>query len=123
MRTSVNIVRDSHAADTHPKVARSSLRIGDLFMATKDRDARVFMHTGCRTAPPSNRSVHYVIGNTEGSVNLYEPQGTQGDKDIVGWQSMVVTGAVASGEDGAMFTTNGTRMVYLIGTAEIVLDR
>ena len=122
MRTSVDIVTNPTRTTSHPKVARSSLQIGDLFMGKEG--GHVMMNTGCRTAPPSNRKVSYSVGEHRGEVDLYKSQGTTANgKDVIGWQSIVVSGIVPYGEDGAHFTTNGDRLVYHVGTADIVLNQ
>jgi hypothetical protein len=118
MRTSVDLV-GRPTTNTTRRVKRRDLQVGDLFKV----NGKTYMHTGCRSCPPTERSVRFTVGSKSMTHEIYKAQGRlPNGKDIIGWQSMVVDGAPERGGDGTAFTTNGDREVLYVGRAHLELE-
>lgn len=118
-RTSTSIATTGAALVTSKTVRRDSLEIGDLFQVND----KTYMHTGKRTMPPSGRRVTVQVGNQTVVHEVFPSLGTQGGKDVIGFQSIVVAGPVAPGEDGSAVSFNAGALVKHVGRADIVMRK
>lgn len=119
---STSVVTNAARHGRPKDVRRDTLVIGDLFQRKNGR-GRVYMHTGCRTAPPSGRTLTCEFNGSKQNIELFKKCGVQGGKDIIGFQAIVVEGDVDEGEDGAAVTYDGAALVTWVGRAEITLKR
>ncbi len=104
------------------RVKRSKLGMYDVFSISQSGDK--FMHTGQRTRPPSGGKVNIkldVDGTTRYNTDYSEfptlfrnPAG----KDVIGFQSVRLTGQCGRGEDGAIIGYADT-LVYHLGKATV----
>ena len=99
---------------------RSMLVMGDVYRV--ERRGRTFMHTGCRTAPPSACEVIAITPLGPKTVPLYKVHGRHANgENIIGWQSIIVDGAIKPGSDGAVVSFEDKR-VFLVGKGTISLE-
>ncbi len=106
-KNSLSIVTNGSADVASSDPTRDSLELGDLFSLVKDKHkGRVYMHSGVRTQPPSAGSTNNKRFN---------------DRPVIGYQSIIVKGSVSSGEDGTIFTTDGSKTIVRKGHATIEL--
>lgn len=120
MRTSVDLV-NGNTSTVRKRVLRKNLQVGDLFIA--GNSGKVYMHTGCRSCPPTQRSVTIHVGDQSIEHEIYAAQGSlPNGKDIIGWQSMIVEGDPEAGGDGTSFTTKGNREVTYVGKGHLTLE-
>jgi len=111
-------------------VKRSDVPTGNAFMRVNDNVNTVYLAAGVRTAPPSGAG---RIDLKVDGVNVYHSEGrgtgkfTASGKEIVGWNGLKLgykNGTSLSpvnlktGEDGAVFATDGDAPVIDLGAVE-----
>ena len=117
MAKSTSIVGSASYLAMEEKVLRSALNVGDLYK--EPNNGRVLMHTGQRTMPPSGRRVEVRIGNQTVVHEVFPSLGTNAaGQDIIGFQSIVISGDVGTGQDGAVVSFKDGE-VTLVGKATI----
>jgi N-acetylglutamate synthase/N-acetylornithine aminotransferase len=117
MAKSTSIVGAASFLATEKKVQRSALNVGDLYKETNS--GRVLMHTGQRTMPPSGRRVEVRVGDQVVVHEVFPSLGRNAvGQDIIAFQSIVVQGDVAPGQDGAVVSFKDGE-VTLVGKATI----
>lgn len=125
MRTSILSSRTRRDPKIGSKVKRKSLQMYDLFSLPKGTGS-IYMHTGCRTRPPSggNTEVSLVVDGKSiinRSFDHFKTLFTQGSREVIGFQSIKVAGDISRGEDGAIVSYDDTKLVIYEGRAEVVL--
>ena len=116
-----SLVKNVNRISYSKTMLRRDLKPGDLFKVKGG--TKTYMATSKRTAPPSENNVTITVGDKKFTHQIHKVHGrTSNGKEIVGYQSIVVQGAVTCGEDGGVVTFNGDREVTVVGRSTVDLN-